>query len=239
MAASKNQLLNTKIQRACAWSGLVGVIIFFMGFVIPGWIPLPPPSMTQEQVVAMYQQNLVNIRIGGILFFISSIFLPPMVAVISIQLKRIEGANPILAYTQLSAGSINIVFFIATGLLFLMTAFRPDRPPELIYLMNDISWFVAVMVWPAAFTQNIAIAVAILNDQSDEPIFPRWVGFFNIWASLLFIPGSLVPFFTQGPFAWSGIIGFWVPATAFGIWFLVMLPMLLRAIKHQATGYST
>ena len=36
-----------------------------MGFVIPGWIPLPPPSMTQEQVVAMYQQNLVNIRIGG------------------------------------------------------------------------------------------------------------------------------------------------------------------------------
>ena len=82
--------------------------------------------------------------------------------------------------------------------------------------------------------QNIAIGAAIVGDKSANPIFPRWVGFFNFWVAILFIPGALIPFFKSGPFAWNGLFSFWIPATVFGVWFIVMLTMLLKAIDRQA-----
>ena len=234
MANTRPQSPHTAIQVACTWSGVVGVTLFFLGLWLPGFIPIPSPLLTPDQVVAMYQENLMAIRASMVLMLISGMFLPPIFAVVSIQLRRIEGATPVLCYTQLCAGAVNIVFFIFTGILFLLTAFRPDRPAEITYMLNDFSWFLAIMIWPPMFTQLIAIAVAILNDKGAEPVFPRWLAFANIWMALLFVPGSLIPFFKTGPFAWNGLLGFWVPATAFGIWFVVMVPMLLKAIKRQA-----
>jgi hypothetical protein len=40
--------------------------------------------------------------------------------------------------------------------------------------------------------------------------------------------------FLNGPFAWNGILGFWVPAIAFGLWANVMGPMMIKAAKQTA-----
>ncbi len=226
-------MLNSTAQRLCAWSGIVGVTFFFLAFFLAGFIPPPGPSLTQDEVVAMYQQNTTGIRIGMLFMMISGMFIAPLVAVISLHLRRIEGVSPLMTYTQLSAGSVGILFFIIPAVLFLVTAFRPDRPPELTYLMNDFSWIMTVIVWPPAFMQNIAIGVAVIGDKSPKPIFPRWLGFFNFWIALLFVPGSLLPFFKTGPFAWNGVFAFWIPGSVFCLWFIVMLVLLLKAIKQQ------
>ena len=73
-----------------------------------------------------------------------------------------------------------------------------------------------------------------MADCGKQPVFPRWVGYFNFWVGLLFVPGGMITFFKSGPFAWNGIIAFWIPASVFGTWFLVMTPMLLKAIQQQA-----
>ena len=65
------------------------------------------------------------------------------------------------------------------------------------------------------------------------PIFPRWLAFYNLWSALLMAPGSLIPFFKTGPFAWDGLFAFWLPATVFGIWFVVMQVMVLKAIRAE------
>ncbi len=44
----------------------------------------------------------------------------------------------------------------------------------------------------------------------------------------------MIIFFKSGPFAWTGIIGFWIPAAVFGIWHIVMTVVLLRAIREEA-----
>ncbi len=100
-------------------------------------------------------------------------------------------------------------------------------------MLNDLSWIFAVLPWPPAFMQNIAIAAAILTDKSANPIFPRWVAYMNIWVSLAYIPGGLLPFFKSGPFAWNGILVFWLAGSVFIIWFVAMTVMLLKAIKRQ------
>lgn len=222
-----------KTQKFCAWSGLVGVLLFFSAFGFAQFIPPPGPSLTQDEVVAMYTNNTTGIRTGMVLMMISSMFISPWVAVISQHLRRIEGVSRLMTYTQLSSGSVGILFFNIPAVLFLITAFRPDRSPELTYLMNDASWIVTVMVWPPAFMQNISIGVSILQDKSANPIFPRWLAFFQFWVCLLFVPGSFVPFFKTGPFSWNGLLSFWVAGVAFTLWFVVMLVMLLKVIKRQ------
>lgn len=222
-----------RVERICAWCGVVGVVLFFFGFLSSRFIPPPSPSRTMEEVVAHYQLHANGILIGMVVTMFSGLFMSPLIGVISAQMKRIKGISTALVYGQISAGTANAMFFFIPAILFVVTAYRPDRSPELTYMMNDLSWIMAVLPWPPAFIQNIIIAAAILGDKSAQPIFPRWLAFLNIWVSVAYIPGGLLPFFKSGPFAWSGIFVFWLAGSVFFIWFIAMTAMLLKAINRQ------
>lgn len=73
-----------------------------------------------------------------------------------------------------------------------------------------------------------------LRHRHARPVFPRWVAWYNIWVGLLLLPASLIIFFKTGILAWTGLLGFWIPASAFGIWYLVMTWILMRAINEEA-----
>jgi hypothetical protein len=221
------------IQRLCTWGGLLGVVLFFLGFAFSGFIPPPSPSLTQEAVAAHYQQHATGIRSGMVLMMISGMFIPPLVGVIAAQMKRIPGLPPALIYAQISAGTANSLFFFIPPVLFIVTAFRPERSPELTYLMNDLSWIMAVIEWPPAFMQNLVIGIAVLHDKSPRPVFPRWVAYVNFWVALAFVPGGLLAFFKSGPFAWNGALVFWLAGSTFFVWFIVMTVTLLKAIRQE------
>jgi hypothetical protein len=42
-----------------------------------------------------------------------------------------------------------------------------------------------------------------------------------------------VTLFHDGPLAWNGVIGFWVPVVAFFIWIVAVAVVLLRAIDRE------
>jgi len=224
------------IQRACAWSGIVCIVLFFLAFIIAGFLPIPSPSLSQAAVVEIYQLHATGIRTGMLVMMIAGMFLLPMVGLISHHMRRIPDLPVALPYAQLSLGAAGAMFFFLPAMMFLVTAYRPDRPPELTYLMNDLSWIFAVLPWPPAFMQNVVIAVGILADGGVKKIFPRWVGWLNIWIALGFVPGSLLVFVTTGPFAWNGVITFGLAGTVFLIWFLVMTWALLKAVGDEERG---
>jgi len=221
------------VQRLCAWSAIAALSLFFAGILISGFIPPPSPSLSQAQVVAHYQQHQTAILSGMVLTLISGMFYAPLVGVISTQLKRIPGLTPALSQTQMSAGTAGITFFLVPAVLFLVTAYRPDRPAELTYLMNDLAWIMLIIPWPTFFMQNVVIGISILSDKRAEPVFPRWLAYFNFWVALGFVPGGLLPLFKSGPLAWSGLLVFWLAGSVFGAWFIVMTFSLLRAIKRE------
>ena len=76
--------------------------------------------------------------------------------------------------------------------------------------------------------QNIAIGIAAFKD-TEAKVFPRWLGYFNFWAALAFLPAALLYFFKTGPFAWDGVFVFWVPLTIFGA-------LVLRHVLRHAQG---
>lgn len=230
--------MNARTQIICAWCGILCPIIMFLGlWPVAGFMPPHLPTASAADIAAIYQQNTNSIRFGCILIIISGALYGPYTAAIAGQMRRMEHREtPVLTYSQLSAGIATILLFLIPALIWSVAAFRPDRPAEIIRTLNDLGWFFFLMPFVLGFLQNFVIGFAVLGDRNTPRIFPRWVGFFNFWIALLFIPGCLLTFFKAGPFAWNGILAFWVPAIIFGPWFLVMSTYVIKAVKQQATA---
>lgn len=227
--------MNTKTQLFSAWCGVAFVVLFTLGWwIIAQYVPPMSPTTSAAEVASFYQENTGAIRFGLMLTMISAGLVMPWVGVIAVQMKRIEGEFPVLTYAQLVAGAVGIVIIILPPMIWTTVAFRPDRDPELMLLLNDLGWLIFIMTFSPAFFQNLVIGLAILSDKHETPIFPRWLGYFNIWVAILFIPGGLITFFKAGPFAWDGLLAFWLPLNIFLGWFVVMFLALLKAIKNQA-----
>jgi hypothetical protein len=220
-------------QRICAYSGIICVLLFFGGIVAADFLPPLSPSMSAAQVAAHYQAHTAGIRLGAGLIFLSSGFYVWFTAGISGQMRRIPGVDPTVIYAQLAAGAFGCLAFLVPALLFAITAFRPDRSPDATLLLNDMSWIILVMPWIPFMAQYFAFAFAILSDPRPQPLFPRWLAYFNIWAELMFTPAIILPFFKSGPFAWNGLFVFWIPAVVFGSVFFVDTIWLLKAINSE------
>jgi hypothetical protein len=211
------------------------VIIFTFGFwAVAGLIPPPSPHDSAEQIARFYAENATRIRTGLVISCIGAAMAYPWAAVIAVQMRRIEGRWNPLALTELGSGLALGLIFMYPMVLMSVAAYRPaEIDPHITQVVNDMAWIGLIWVGPPTGIQALAIAIATLRDKRETPVFPRWVGYFNIWCALLFIPGLACIYVKTGPLAWNGVISFWIVLTAFTIWLFVMTVVLLRAITAQ------
>jgi hypothetical protein len=226
---------NIGSQLWCAHSGIAFLILMALGiFIVAGWLPVHQPGWTAEEITAIFQRDQISIRIGMTLLALAAPLAWSFAAAISAQLKRIEGAFHPLSTVQMASATGAVVPIIIPAYLWLAMAYRPElTPPGVMQIINDFCWFTFVGMFSPAVLQAAVIGACILSDKRADPVFPRWVGFANLWAAVLFLPGALLPFFKHGPFAWNGIIGFWLVAVAFFAWYILMWWSSVRAIKRQ------
>jgi hypothetical protein len=226
-----------RFQRFCAWCGIICVFLFFIAFVVADFIPPLSPHLSALKVAHFYREHANRIRLGGCVMLLSGMFYAAFTGVISAQMRRIPGIHVSAYYVQLAAGAFACLTFLIPAMLFIATAFRPDRAPGTTQALNDLSWIMLVMPWTPFMAQNYAFAYAIFTDRRvggvGGPLFPRWLGYVNIWAPIIFAPSLLLPFFKTGPFDWRGIFVFWIPATVFVLQFIANTSMLLRAIDRE------
>lgn len=228
--------MNRNVQLACAWSGLVMVVIWVVSFIVlAGFIPPPSPQSGQQAILRMFTDHAVEIRIGLILTMFASALLVAWAAVIAVQMARIEGKRPVLAIIQVAQASLLSLEFIIPVMVWQTAAYRPSPARiQLVYMLNDMGWLMFVGVISSAVLQCLALGIAILIDKREQPIFPRWSGYLSIWTATLLAPAGVVPLFKDGLFAWNGLLGFWIPLTIFCIWVTSMTWVLIRAINRDS-----
>jgi hypothetical protein len=211
---------------------VIGWVASFV--LLAGFIPPPAPSTAPTAVVKMFEQHTSLTRLGLVLTMFASALLVPFAAVISTQMKRIEGKRSPLSSTQLvSAGLLSLEFIIPL-MVWQTAAYRPNlESARLVQMLNDMGWLMFVGVISSAVVEFASIGIVILNDQRNTGVFPRWAGYFNLWISILIIPAGIVPFFNHGPFGWNGAFGFFLPLAAFSIWIAVMTVLLRNAILDE------
>jgi len=208
-------------------------LLFVVGFLIAGFFPPPSPNLSAAEVAAMIEADRNAIRIGIVICLASCGLLMPFMTAFTIQMRRIEGSRSILAYTQLALATMATLEFVIPYVFMLVSTYREDTDPEVTRALFDIGWFFFLGVICTFVMQLAIFGVVILMDRREEPVFPRWLGYTNLWLSLMFTPASFIVFFKTGPLAWNGVFVWWVPVTAFLLWFLPNFAMLLRAVDKD------
>lgn len=222
-------------QRVLIWWGIAFMVIFGLSYYfLIGLLPLPPATWTPHEVAAFYTNNAVRVRLGAMILSWTSAFAVPIAVVIAVQMARLEKGVPILSVLQLAGGVMMSIFLVLPPVFWGVAAFNPGRDPQVTAGIHEIANLILVTTDQYFIFQMVAIAWISLTQKVDpHSPFPRWIGYFTIWAALMFELGAIAFLPKTGPFAWNGLFVFWFPFCIFGAWISVMSWSLLKAIKHQ------
>jgi hypothetical protein len=97
-----------------------------------------------------------------------------------------------------------------------------------------MAWLVFIAPVGAFIVQTLCLALAVYLDARPEPIYPRWVAYFNLVTAAAMTPAVCAVIFKSGPLAWDGAISFWLRIGAFAVNIAVMFFVVRAAIARQA-----
>jgi hypothetical protein len=232
--------MSARAQRACLLCGVGMVVLFFVGFwALAGFLFPPSPMNSGTQILEMFAAHRNRIRTGLLITMFSAALLVPWSAALFVQLRRAEGRFSPLPYVQMMCGTLFSLEFIYLIMFWQTAAFREDISPELIRTLNDMAWIPFVGLTSTAVVQAFALGFSMLGDQRAEPVFPRWAGYFNVWVAFMFTPGSLCVFFKTGPFAYNGVLAWYLPVAVFTVWMPLNTYLVWRAIAAHERDFVT
>ncbi|WP_370942375.1 hypothetical protein AB5J62_25040 [Amycolatopsis sp. cg5] len=222
--------------RASLYSGLVFLLLLLVGVTVAGFLPPPSSSMSVDEIVRMYVDNSLRIKVGLVIMLFGAGFTIPFSVALFYHVKEAEGGKYApMAYVNLCAGPFTV---LAVGVpVFAMAAalYRAEdgNSAAVVASMHDLAWlWLLGFVTPAVF-HVVAIAVAIFGDRRSDPTYPKWVAYLNLFCGLCFATGIADFCFTGGPFAYDGILAFWLAFGAFGVWIVVMVQQGIRIMKRD------
>lgn len=221
----------TRVQLAVTWTGPVGIILVLVGWMaLAGFLPPPSPQLSQSQVVDLWSSQ-ATLRQAGMVLCIwgGALYVPFSVSVM--HSMRAAGLNGTLASAQAALGTMGTVFFTLNFFLLAMIPFRAERAQDATLALHDVGMAMTFSPVPPFTFQYAAIGVAVLIGGREGAVFPRWVGYANLWVAVLLMPATLIPFFRSGPVAWNGILSFWIPVAVFVGWYAVMFWVGRRVIR--------
>ncbi len=216
------------------WTLPVVAIIWVSAFLLfPGFLHPMSPTMSAEEVAGFYRDETARIRYSMILFNWFGVGLIPIVILLAMQIRRMAHRTPILSYSLIACAGGPPTIFLIANLFWLLAAFRPERDPELTQLFNDLAWVTFTIQVRYLIAQCVFLALAIYLDRQERPVFKPWVAHFNLLVAAALVPAAFAALAMTGPFAWDGLLSFWVKNIAIGVWIVVMGVVLGQTIRRQ------
>ena len=139
-----------------------------------------------------------------------------------------------MAYLQLLGGGLTVMVVSFSAFFWVAAAFRPDQAPETTRMLTDLGWLCIDLQYACTTLQMIAAALVGLSDRRPQTLFPRWVCYLTIWCGLSFIPASLTGVVKTGPFAWDGLLSYYIPYACWLGWFGIASFYMIKEVKRRA-----
>ncbi|OHU93754.1 hypothetical protein [Mycobacterium talmoniae] len=226
---------NVKTQLISVWTAPVFGVVYLIAFLaFPGFFPPMSPQLTAQQVADFYGAHTGAIRFSMITYDLCGVMLLPFFMVIVVQMKRMATQSHVFAYCYLTAAVSGATLFALSNIVFLVAAFRPERDPDLVLLLNDLAWMLLIAPVGALVAQNLLLAAAVYFDDGPDPVFARWVGHFAVATALAMAPAVGAAVVTSGPLAWNGAVSFWLRNGALVLFVAVMFFVVRDALRRQA-----
>lgn len=233
-----NEKTKLLYQQICALCGPGFLISFIVLWGLIGHnLPAPPsPALNPHDLAQRYAETNGGVRAGFILSLIAVVLYLPWTALLTTQMARIEGKFPVMSMLQLLGGGLTVMVVSFSAFFWVTAAFRPDRDPSEIQLLNDLGWLCIDLQYACTSLQMFAMALVGLADQSRVRLFPRWVCFLTIWCGSSFLPASLTGIFKSGPFAWNGLFCYYLPYFCWLCWYAIASYYMRREVAGRANG---
>jgi hypothetical protein len=215
---------------AMAFITIFGIAAYCLVHVVPP----PPPTNSDEQIARFFAEHSLSIRIGAVLAMSTTGFNIPLSAVVSYQMARLGRGMRVWSIVQGMAGALVSVWLVFPVLIWGVAAFTPERAPGTTRMLSDLSFLALVTTTPYFIFQVLAIAYVCLSQKVDSAYFPRWFGYLSLWVFLFTEVGPLGFLTKTGPFAWNGLIVFWIPVLVFFSWFFTLSYVLIRALSRES-----
>lgn len=223
---------NYDLWRLCAWAGPIFVVGYIASWGALGFnVPPLSPGLPATELHAHYAENSIRLRTA----FVLSVFFIPfymvLSSVVSQVMRKIEGNDGPLAVVEQMGGALTVVVGMVSGICWLTAAYRvEERTPELVRALHDYGWLMFDTTYMVTGVQMLAMATVFLRDRRTQPLIPRLLSWYSVFVVVAFLPLSLLPFFYTGPFAWSGVVCYWVSLGSWFLWVLMLCFYLFRAI---------
>jgi hypothetical protein len=220
-----------KYWRACAAMGPVFLTAFILCWGVLGYnIPPIPADYTALQMAEHFRTHANEVRAGmaGAMLF-GILYLPWTLSITKVMEKIETDGNHMMSILQMWGGGVTVVPLVTSSVFWLAGSYRPEAlDPVILQLLYDMGWLLIDMFYAITTVAMVAVGVCGLSDKRAQPLFPRWLCWYNIWAGLSFLFELFMPFFKTGMFARQGWLNFWVE---FIVWFAYILLTTLYVFK--------
>jgi len=227
--------LEIRSQQVLVWWALLGTVVYGLCmFFLWHMMPPPSPQWSAERIAQFYQEHSTQVRIGAMIAGWTSAFFLALTVVIAVQIRRIE-RGPVWTMVTLAAGALTTVYLTLPPICWGVAAYTPTRSPEITAIFHEFG--VLTIITTDQYFVFMWVAIIVICLSSTKVVaspFPRWFGYFSAWCCLIFEAGAVAFLPRTGPFAWNGLLAFWVPFSVFGAWMIVIGVLLLKALKAQA-----
>jgi hypothetical protein len=229
------------IWRLCAWAGPIFMIGYSLSWGLLGMnIPPISPDISIGDLHSHYIDHNLRLRTAMLISVLFAPFYFVMSVIVSRVIQKIEGLDGPLSVIEQIGGTLTTVVMFVGGVCWLTASFRIDeRTPEIIRLLHDFGWMFFDTTFIATNIQTCATGIAILRDKRAEPLYPRWLAWFSFAEAAIAMPVVLMPFFTHGPFAWNGLMNYWIGFSMFFGWTLLFSIYNFDAIKRLELEEAT
>lgn len=223
-------------QKLALWCNWIFVVLTVVGWLgIAGFI-LPAPADlgsagTKEWFTATHRTDVL---IGCTLFYIAAGLLTPGSVQFGIMLAKIEGRWPVMSITTAVCGVFISLIVFLNCCAWIVAAYRPETSADVIQAWNDWAWLAFLLGWIYLAIEMIATGIVELMDDRPQPMIPRWLTWGTFFGALALLGAAGPAFFTSGPFAYHGLLAFYVPVGIWGTYLCLTSWYMLKHLKREA-----
>jgi len=199
------------------WSGVVGVVLTLVGFIVFTKSNYPDSNDGPAKIVSYFAQHRSAALTQQFILGLSAVALAVFAAGLVMMMWRAEATRPAAVVAAISAAGGLGVFLVGGGFTALLAYRTPAGDPGLMRALLDGSW---IMLNISGFMLGTFIA-AVSYAAWRAHVLPAWVGEFGALVALAQFVGAASYARGDGGFSPQG----WIPlvaALAYVVWVLAV-----------------
>lgn len=234
--------MNTSVNIGTQKFGIWCTWIFSL-FTVVGWLgiahfyqPAPADLGLEATWTWFLQTHKWGIIIGCSIFYIACTLLVPGSIQFGIMLTKIEGRWPLWSITTAVCGVFISLIIFFNSCAWIVCAYRPGFGADVVQALSDWAWMAFLLGWAYLALEMLGTAIVELQDKRETPMIPRWLTWATFAGCLILVGAAGPAFFQSGPFAYHGLLGFYLPMAVWGLYLNLTSWYMYKELEREDAG---